>query len=100
MRFDNAEAIKAMIRARLGISMMPFWAVDADLKKGQLFMIRQRERPLLSKLALVGRRPGYVPKPVAAFVNLARNYQCKNPRLISRDVSGYSGPRKLDQGIS
>jgi DNA-binding transcriptional LysR family regulator len=88
MRFDNAEAIKAMTRAGLGISMMPFWTVDADLKKGQFFMIRQRERALLSKIIMVGRKGGYVPKPVAAFIDLARNHECKNPRLTSRRLSG------------
>lgn len=69
MRFDNAEAIKAMIRTGLGISMLPLWAVDAELKKRVLAPIRQQERPLLSNIALVSRKLGYVPASVQAFTN-------------------------------
>ena len=34
MTFDNAEAIEAMIWTGLGISMLPMWTVDGDLKRG------------------------------------------------------------------
>lgn len=84
MTSDNAEAIKAMIRSGLGISMLPFWIVDADLRKGALSLIRQKERPLFSKLDLISRKSSYVPQPVAAFIELAQNYKCKKPRLTSR----------------
>lgn len=84
MRFDNAEAIKAMIRTGLGISMLPFWIVDADLQKGRLFLIRQREHPLFSKIVLVSRKASYVPKPIGAFLEMARNFECRHPRLTCR----------------
>jgi len=83
MRFDNAEAIKAMIRTGLGISMLPFWAVDADIRKGALSLIRQQEPRLMTKIALVSRKRTYVSKPVAAFVEIARHIRCRNPRLTS-----------------
>ena len=81
MRFDNAEAIKAMIRTGLGISMLPLWAIDAELKKRMLAPIRQQERPLLSNITLVSRKLGYVPASVQAFTQLARVSPCRNPRL-------------------
>ena len=84
MTFDNADAIKAMIRAGLGASLLPFWVVDADLRKGSLAMIRQRERPLLSKFDLLRRNSSYIPNPVAAFIELARTHPFKSPRLLSR----------------
>ncbi len=49
MAFDNADAIKAMIGAGLGMSLLPFWIVHADLRQGVLTMIRQRERSLFSR---------------------------------------------------
>lgn len=84
MRFDNAEAIKAMMRTGLGISMLPMWTVGGDLGRGEFILIRQRERPLLSKLALLSRKSSYVPKPVRSFIEMAREFECKNPRLTSR----------------
>ena len=83
MRFDNAEAIKAMIRTGLGMSMLPLWAVDVDIRRGALTLIRQREQPLLSKVALVSRKSSYVPRPVQAFINMAQTFECRSPRLTT-----------------
>lgn len=84
MTFDNTEAIKAMIRADLGVSMPAFWVVDADLRKGSLSMIQQREHPLFSKLDLVRRKSSHVLTPVAAFIEVARDFEWKHPRLKSQ----------------
>jgi DNA-binding transcriptional LysR family regulator len=84
MRFDNAEAIKAMIRLGLGISVLPMWVVYEELQNKTLFLIRQKERPLIGKIALVRRRTGYTPQPVAAFLDAARSWDWKNVRLPTR----------------
>lgn len=86
MRFDNAEAIKAMIRAGLGISMLPMWIVDQDLKAGRLTLVRQKEPPLFSKIALLSRRSTHVPLSVQEFVAQARKLEWKNPRLAAAVV--------------
>jgi DNA-binding transcriptional LysR family regulator len=83
MRFDSAEAIKAMIRTGLGISMLPMWIVDEDLRASRLSLIRQQEPPLRSKIALVARKSGFVSKTVRAFIADARNVQWKTPRLTA-----------------
>ena len=88
MRFDNAEAIKAMIRSGLGISMLPIWIVDNDLKLGHLTLIRQAEPPLCSKVALVSRRSGYVPRAVQSFIEQARSVVWTNPRLVMKRPAG------------
>ncbi|HYM08372.1 MAG TPA: LysR family transcriptional regulator substrate-binding protein [Terriglobales bacterium] len=84
MRFDNADAIKAMIRTGQGISMLPMWSVDTDLRRGALRLIRQRERPLFSKIVLVSRKSSYIPRPVGAFVKVAQSFECRSPHLRSR----------------
>jgi DNA-binding transcriptional LysR family regulator len=96
MTFDNAEAIKAMIRTGLGISMLPMWIVDGDLKKGALSLIRQRERRLFSKVELASRKSNYLPGAVQAFVKMARTFQFRSPRLIyqSHTLSTSPLPRK------
>lgn len=84
MRFDNAEAIKAMIETGLGISMLPYYVVDQDLRRGLLFLVRQKEPTLVAKIAMVARRSSYTPAPVAAFIKNARSFQCRKPRLLAR----------------
>lgn len=81
MRFDSAESIKAMIRAGLGISMLPLWTVDEDLKAKRLSLIHHEEPPLLQKIALVSRKAAFVPRAAQAFVAEARNIIWKSPRL-------------------
>jgi DNA-binding transcriptional LysR family regulator len=88
MSFDNADAIKAMVRAGLGISMLPFWVVDEDCKKGLLFITRQKERPLFSKFDLVRRKSNYTPGPVGAFIETIRGFQFRHPRLMSSSDAG------------
>jgi DNA-binding transcriptional LysR family regulator len=84
MRFDNAEAIKAMTLLGWGVSALPMWIVNPELKDKRLFLIRQRERPLYDKIALVTRSSGYVPQPVAAFLEVARNWNWKDTPLKTR----------------
>ncbi len=84
MTLDNADAIKAIVRAGLGISLLPFWIVNADLRKGMLAMIRQRERSLFSKFDLVKRKSSYTASPIAAFIDLSRTYSFKNLCLPNR----------------
>jgi DNA-binding transcriptional LysR family regulator len=72
-----------MIRTGLGVSMLPMWIVDRDLKDGHLRLIQQVEPPLHSKIALVRRRSNYIPQAVEAFIADARKIEWKNPRLCS-----------------
>jgi DNA-binding transcriptional LysR family regulator len=83
MTFDNAEAIKAMIRTGLGISMLPFWTVDAELRNGSLSLIRQHEPPLFSKIELASRKSSFVPAAVSAFVEIVRKFKFRSPRRAS-----------------
>lgn len=88
MTFDSAEAIKAMIRTGLGISMLPMWSVDSELRQGRLWLIRQAEPPLLSKVAWMRPESSFVPRPVQAFIALAQKAQWRAPRLTSGAVHG------------
>lgn len=88
MRLDNAEPIKAMLHSGFGISMLPLWTVDAELKNKTLRFIRQREPSLTTKLALVARKRDYLSQPVKAFIEMARHWQWKKVRLMNRNRSG------------
>jgi DNA-binding transcriptional LysR family regulator len=83
MRFDNAEFIKSMVRAGMGISMLPPWVVDREVKERRLTMIRQAEPSLYSKIALIRRRLSYLPRPVQAFIATARDLDAAHLRLLT-----------------
>ncbi len=84
MRFDNAEAIRAMIRTGLGIGVLPVWIVDEDLKQRRLELIQQQEPPLLSRIALVSRKSSYVARAVRSFIEMAQQIDWKTPRMTIR----------------
>jgi DNA-binding transcriptional LysR family regulator len=41
-----------MVRLDQGISVLPMWIVDRDLRGGQLHFIRRKERPLVARIAM------------------------------------------------
>jgi DNA-binding transcriptional LysR family regulator len=90
MTFDNAEAIKAMIQAGFGVSMLPLWIVDSDLRHRRLSLIRQQEPPLISRIALVSRKSSYVPQPIQAFINEAKRIEWRSPRLTTAHASSFT----------
>lgn len=81
MRFDNAEAIKAMARTGLGLTMLPAWTVTDQLQARTLVQIRQREKPLTARIALITRSISYLPPSVRAFVHTASRWQWPNIRV-------------------
>ncbi len=83
MRFDNAEAIKAMIRSGLGVSLLPYWTVVGECRSKGLFQIRQRERPLMANVMLVSRDTRFLSRAAAAFVEMARGFRFEKPPLTS-----------------
>jgi DNA-binding transcriptional LysR family regulator len=90
MRFDNAEFMRTMVRAGLGVSMLPLWVVHRDVKDGSLRQIRQAEPPLYSKIALVRRKSSYLPGAVREFIAAARGLDSKSLRLLTLASSGRS----------
>ena len=83
MRFDNSEFIRSMVRAGLGVSLLPLWVVDRDLKERRLSLIRHSGPPLYSRIALVRRKSSFVPQPVQAFISTARGLEAKNLPLLT-----------------
>ncbi len=85
MRIDNAESIKGLVKAGVGLALLPLWVVSKDVREGELHIIRQAEPPLYSKIALVRRKSMYVPQPVQAFIETARQLGRKDLRLLKAD---------------
>jgi DNA-binding transcriptional LysR family regulator len=71
MRSDSSEAIKAMIRAGLGISVLFLWNVASDVRAGAFTVVRTGAPPLISYMALIKVKTKFTPKPVQAFIDMA-----------------------------
>lgn len=71
MRFDSAEALKATLMLGMGVSMLPLYTVEEEIRQGRLRAIQQKEAPLFMKVHLLRRRAGFAPPSVRAFVETA-----------------------------
>jgi DNA-binding transcriptional LysR family regulator len=71
MRSDSAEAIKAMIRTGLGISVLFLWNLGTDPRRMGFSVIRTEAPPLSLRMALIRHKSRYATKAMAAFMELA-----------------------------
>lgn len=72
-RCDYTETIIAMVQKLQGVSLLPLWAVEKEVKNGTLWLIKQRERPLYLKIVLATRKRRYAPPTVRAFIELVQS---------------------------
>ena len=83
MRFDNADFIRSMVQAGLGIALLPLWVVQRDLKEKHLSVIRPVEPTPFSKIALIRRKSNYIPRPVQGFIETAGALLAKDVPLLT-----------------
>ncbi|MEO7143000.1 MAG: LysR family transcriptional regulator [Bryobacteraceae bacterium] len=82
MRSDSSEAIKAMIRAGLGISVLFLWNLDGDPRSAALSVLRTDAPPLSLRMALIRLKSSYAPKAAMEFIQLAGGMNWKNLHLV------------------
>lgn len=71
MEMDNVEAIKKMIEARLGISLLPSMAVEAEVAAGRLAALPLADVPGASRtVSLIYRADKYVSAAMKGFMRL------------------------------
>lgn len=78
MRSDSAEAIKAMVKSRLGVAMLFLWNANAEFRTGALGVVNTDAPPLVVRMALLRRQGAYLTKATDAFVTVARGMNWKN----------------------
>lgn len=88
MRFDNSEFIRSMVRAGMGVAMLPLWVIHRDVKERHLSILAPASQPVLSKIALVRRKAVFIPQPVQAFIATARALERQDLRLLTRTPAG------------
>ena len=82
MRSDSSEAIKAMIRAGLGISVLFLWNIDSEMRGSTFKVIRTDAPPLSLRMSLIRLKSGFTPRAVLEFMKLADQMNWKNLHLL------------------
>jgi DNA-binding transcriptional LysR family regulator len=82
MRSDSSEAIKAMVRVGLGMTVLLLWNVEADLQKSNLKVIETEAPPLTTRLALIRARGARLSSAVLEFVSMAHKVKSKYLRPV------------------
>lgn len=72
MRFDNADAIRAILRSGLGYSLLPVWTLREDVAAGHLRLLHPRVSSPTLKVELVRYAQTPLSPAALAFVELAR----------------------------
>ena len=88
METENVEIIKAMVRNGLGISIVPWQAVAADVKAKQLFVSRIVGHPLERRTGWLYPKMSKLPRTVSEVL---RVFETVRPRLAASALA----PRKL-----
>lgn len=88
MRSDSAEAIKAMVKSRLGVAMLFLYNANAEFRAGSLRVIRTDAPPLSARMVLLKRRSSYTPRVISAFVQVAKSTNWTNLHPVTLDPAG------------
>ena len=78
MRSDSAEAIKALVRSGLGVSVLFLWNINSEPRSSPITVLRTDAPPLISHMALLRIRSRYTSPSVRAFIELSRRIKWKN----------------------
>ncbi len=71
MELDNVEAIKKMIEARLGISLLPLPSVELEVEAGRLAAFELIDVPNSQRtISAIYRKDKYLGKAISAFITL------------------------------
>ena len=83
MRSDSAEAIKAMVKSRLGVAMLFLFNANAEFRAGSLQVVHTDAPPLTARMVLMKRRSSYTSRAVSAFVQVAQSTNWTNLHPVS-----------------
>jgi len=78
MRSDSADAIKAMVKSRLGVAMLFLYNANQEFKNGSLRVIHTDAPPLSARMVLLKRSSSYTPRALTAFAKVAQSMNWAN----------------------
>ena len=71
MHYSSIQPIKESVEGGMGISLLSKWAVQKELKYGDLTVINVKETPLKRTFAFLKQSP-FKTKALEVFINLLR----------------------------
>lgn len=74
MHFSSTQPIKAMVEAGMGISLVSEWAIQKELRYGDLKVLDVEGLPYTRDFSIVTRSP-FRTKALSAFLDLLKNHQ-------------------------
>lgn len=74
MHFSSTQPIKAMVEAGVGISLLSEWAIQKEVKYGDIKILNVKELPYTRDFSIVTRSP-FQTKALSAFINLLRSHK-------------------------
>lgn len=86
MRSDSAEAIKSMVKNRLGVAMLFQYNANQDVRNRSIRVIH-RVPGLSSRMVLLRRRSAFIPRPSLAFTQVAQQMKWANLQPVSQPAS-------------
>ena len=69
MYYSSTQPIKESVEAGLGISLLSQWAIQKELKNGDLKIIKTKQLPLSRKFSIITKSP-YQTKALEVFIEL------------------------------
>jgi len=72
MYVSSSHTMISLVRAGLGVGLLPRWAVAGEIASKALHVIPVKEPRLVGMLDLITPKGGYVPRSVESFIALAR----------------------------
>ncbi|HLH37592.1 MAG TPA: LysR family transcriptional regulator [Bryobacteraceae bacterium] len=85
MEVENNEAIKSLVRAGLGCSLLPLCAVENEPPDGGLRILRVKGRPLIRQLRLAAASAEIFPKAIAELAQTITEKLSAAPRIVKTD---------------
>lgn len=77
MHFSSTQPIKAMVEAGMGISLLSEWAIQKELRYGDIKVLNVKEMPYTRDFSIVTKSP-FQTKALSAFLDLLRKHRGLN----------------------
>lgn len=74
MHFSSTQPIKAMVEAGIGISLLSEWAIQKELRYGDLKILEVEGLPYTRDFSIVTRSP-FQTKALSAFLEMLKNHK-------------------------
>lgn len=74
MHFSSTQPIKAMVEAGMGISLVSEWAIQKELRYGDIKVLDVKEMPYTRDFSIVTRSP-FQTKALSAFLELLKSHK-------------------------